>query len=149
MTNTLLFVQKLKRHIPLIPYYIEALGNLIFCKILIVFFPFNSYSKKYGLPFSETFQAPLPEAIEEIKAISTVLKTLPPYLPWNSKCLDQAMAATRMLKKRQLQHTLYFGIAKINQETVAHAWIRSGKHWIVGYQPHIQYAVVGVYAWVH
>lgn len=53
-----------------------------------------------------------------------------------------------MLKKRQLQYTLYFGIAKIDQETVAHAWIRSGQHWIVGYQPHIQYAVVGVYAWV-
>ena len=140
---------KSSRHLKLIFYYIEALYQLTRCKLLMVFTPFRHYENQCGYPQSETLHDPLWSALKDIQAISTVLRVLPRYLPWKSKCLDQAMAASYMLKRRKLQYTLYFGLTHAGDKSKrAHAWLRSGKHWIVGYQPHTHYAIVGVYAWV-
>ena len=105
------YISKFNRHSRLIFYYLEAVWHLIICKLLIVYRPFKSYAKHYGYPQSETMHETLTHAAKDIEASIVVLRVLPRFLPWKSKCLDQAMAAGRMLKRRNLQHTLYFGLA--------------------------------------
>lgn len=142
-------VVRISRHIRLLSFYLESMWQLVICKLLILYCPFRYYAKQYGYPQSETLYEPLSHALDDIKAIATVLRVLPRYLPWESKCLDQAMAASRMLKRRKLQHTLYFGLMHTpSHSKMAHAWLRAGEHWVIGYQPQVHYAIVGVYAWV-
>ena len=138
---------KIIRHRHLLPCCFEALWDLMVCKLLILFIPFHRYAKNYGIAYCESLHEDMSFAHTEINAIRTVLRKIPQFVPWKSKCLDQAMAAQRMLKRRGLQNTLYFGVAKGNSDPIkAHAWLRCGDRWVVGYQPHIQYTIVGVYA---
>ncbi len=56
-------------------------------------------------------------------------------VPWDSKCLVQAMTAQRLLKKYGIQSTLYLGVGRDhekNGEMIAHAWVRVGKYFVCG-----------------
>lgn len=136
------------RHRKYLPICIEAFVDLAICKMLIAFAPFRFYAKKYGIAYCETLQEDMTASAEQLKAIRFALRVIPKFLPWPSKCLDQAMAAQRMLVRRRLQSTIYFGMARDqSQKLIAHAWLRSGNCWVIGYQPQVAYRVVGVYAW--
>ena len=142
-------LRRIFRHQKYLPYCFEALGYLALCKWLIVCRPFQRYVKNYGVAHCETLQEALPLAKETILAIRLALRVVPVYLPWKSKCLDQAMAAQRMLARRGIQNTLYFGMVKDSHNALlAHAWLRAGQWWVVGYQPTIPYRIVGTYAWL-
>ena len=56
-------------------------------------------------------------------------------VPWESKCLVQAMVAQRLLKAYRLQSTLYLGVGRNQEENgamVAHAWVRCGTYAVCG-----------------
>jgi len=139
---------KIKNYFFLLPYCVELFYDLLICKILIVFFPFRFYAKTFGTAHYETFFFEPHYAKKMLSSIKIVSRKIPPFLPWKSKCLDQAMAAQRMLKRRGLATTLYFGFTKNkNTGTInAHAWVRSGSFWITGYQPGTQFTTVGIYS---
>jgi hypothetical protein len=68
-------------------------------------------------------------------------------LPWTSQCLVQALAARRMLQRRQIPSTLYFGMAKdAAGHLMAHAWLRSGSQLVTGAQGWQQFTVVATFA---
>ncbi len=57
------------------------------------------------------------------------------YLPFRAKCLPQAMAAQRMLRRRDIQATLVFGVRRNDtpeRELDFHAWLVSGGETIIG-----------------
>ena len=55
------------------------------------------------------------------------------YTFWESQCLVKAIAAMKMLERRQIESTLYLGTAKDeNGKLIAHAWLRSGPFYITG-----------------
>ena len=139
---------KLIHHRRLLPYCFEVLWDLAVCKYLIFFVSFSKYAKNYGYAHCETLRDNMQFACDDINAIRNVVRVVPKFVPWSSKCLDQAMAAQRMLSRRGLQSTLYFGLTREKKDNSlsAHAWLRSGDCWIVGYHPHIYYTVVGTYA---
>lgn len=140
-------LSKIIRHRHLLKYCFEAIVDLAICKYLILCMPFSKYAKQYGHAHCETLKEEMGFAQYDIDAIRCVLRVVPPLMLWKSKCLDQAMTAQRMLKRRGLQSTLYFGMVKEkDQSLIAHAWLRCGKHWIVGFHPQIQYTIVGTYA---
>lgn len=131
----------------LLLYCFEALSDLIICRFLLSCFPFRFYAKNYGYAQCETLHENMSFAEDKIILIQKLFRKIPRFLPWKSKCLDQAMAAQRMLRRRRLQTTLYFGLTRNkNHILIAHAWLRCGDCWIVGYQPEMQYTIVGVYA---
>ena len=43
--------------------------------------------------------------------------------PWRAKCFEQALAATMMLRRRNLRSTISFGAAKNCDTFIAHAWV--------------------------
>lgn len=45
----------------------------------------------------------------------------------------RAVAALKMLEKRGIESTLYMGVARDKQgQMIAHAWLRSGSHYVSG-----------------
>jgi Transglutaminase-like superfamily len=64
--------------------------------------------------------------------------------PWRSACLEQAIAAQAMLRRRGIESTLYLGVAK--DPVVAHAWLRVGAVNVTGGEDVDRYAVVASFA---
>jgi hypothetical protein len=64
--------------------------------------------------------------------------------PWRSRCLEQAIAAQAMLRRRGIESTLYLGVAK--DPVVAHAWLRVGPVNVTGGEDVERFAVVASFA---
>lgn len=66
---------------------------------------------------------------------------------WECKCLVRAIAALKMLERRQIESTLYLGTARDESgKMIAHAWLRSGPYYITGAEGMERFAVVGKFA---
>jgi hypothetical protein len=62
-------------------------------------------------------------------AIEATAKTL----PWNTECLTQAIAAARMLSRRDIPWQIHVGLARADdEELIAHAWVSCGTRVLVG-----------------
>ena len=131
----------------LIKYAAESLITLTVCKLIIVFLPFRFWSAKCGQFQCETLKEDMLLQADDISAIQRSVQWVAKRLPWHSKCLDQALAVQYMLARRKLPTTIYFGMKKgEHNKWIAHAWVRCGDRWVVGYQPRADYTVVGTYA---
>ena len=58
-------------------------------------------------------------------------------LPWEPTCLRQALAAQRMLRRRQVPSTLHIGVT--GGQAAAHAWLCVGGVPVVGQAGHERY----------
>lgn len=82
-----------------------------------------------------------------IKDVSLAIETMSKYTFWESACLVQAIAATRMLNRRKIPTTLYLGIARDQAGKMeAHAWVRSGSHYVTGARGKQRFTVVNTFA---
>ncbi len=128
-------------------YGLEALILLALVKLKLGCLPYKAWRFKNGIFQCETLKENIAE--DQVQAISRSIMYMAKHLPWKSKCLDQAMVAQKMLTRRGLPVTLYLGMLK-NEKSLwgAHAWVRCGERWVVGYHPEINYTVVGTYAWI-
>lgn len=77
-----------------------------------------------------------------IKPVAQSIKAVAAVVPWQSKCLVQAMAAKNMLVKRGIETTLYLGVLKEGADMKAHAWLRCGSHFITGGNGERTYTIV-------
>jgi hypothetical protein len=128
-------------------YYIESAWYLSWARLNKFFLQQTHKHLRQGYFQCETLRTPLSHSTQQIQAISQAIKLMAMRLPWTVKCLDQAIAAECMLSRRKLPSTLYLGMSKNTQEKwTAHAWIRAGQDWVVGYNPCQSYTVVGTYA---
>ncbi len=55
-------------------------------------------------------------------------------LPWPTTCLERAIAAKWMLRRRRVPCTLYLGVRRSAAGLDAHAWLRSGPTIVTGAQ---------------
>ena len=79
----------------------------------------------------------------KVQAIARVVEGLGHRVPWKSVCLDQALAAHRMFKRRRIAHLFHFGVHKKSpDEMLAHAWISSGGSIVLGETKAIDYKEV-------
>ena len=105
--------------------FVEAWTFLSFSKLIILFFPFKVIASKIGIPQLETSsEIHVDNSVEDIQiAVRRGVK----YVFFASKCYDQALAITFMLKRRKISSTIYFGLNKIEDQLYAHAWVRCGQ----------------------
>jgi len=76
-------------------------------------------------------------------SVSRAILTMSRHLPWESKCLVQAISGKMMLSRRKIPSTLYLGVAKKEDGDLnAHAWIRCGDRILTGARGHRQFTVV-------
>lgn len=108
--------------------------------------PFKTISTTLGHPQAEGFHQTLDlNTLAELRLIRTSISVMSRYVPWQSKCLVQALAAQQMLNRRGIEYTLYLGVQKNQEEMKAHAWLRVGRYFITGGQGHASYTPVQSY----
>ena len=79
--------------------------------------------------------------------VSQTVNIMSRYTIWESQCLVKAIAAMKMLERRQIESTIYFGTAKDeNGKMIAHAWLRSGTFYLTGAEVMERFVTVSKFA---
>jgi hypothetical protein len=117
---------------------VEAVGCLALARLAVVALPFRVLARRLGVPHAETsMTASLdPSARRVAWAIGAAARRA----PWRAECLEQAIAAKAMLRRRGIASTLYLGMAR--DPVAAHAWLRVGDVNVTGGRDVTRYAVV-------
>lgn len=106
--------------------------------------PFSSLTKRMGEAGLETERE---NGISQVaRQAAWIVPAVCRHMPWESKCLVQALTARKMLTRRGISCTLYMGACRNEQDQMqAHAWLRSGNIYVVGGNGSGEYAVTSVY----
>jgi len=109
--------------------------------------PFARIAPMLGAYMEETTAQPDQQKEEIIRKISHAVHVMSRYTFWESECLVKAVAAMCMLHRRQIDSTIYLGVARAKRgQLAAHAWLRCGSMIITGGEVMNQYTVVGYFA---
>ena len=122
---------KLIRHRRDLPLLVEAASELVLASAAIQFLPFRRILRRASRDVSGRALTGA-----ERLAIGARVKwavTVCAYrLPWRSLCFPQGLAAQRMLRRRGIDSTFYYG-ARIAEEGMnAHVWVCDEGRPIVG-----------------
>ncbi|WP_141504041.1 lasso peptide biosynthesis B2 protein [Paenibacillus luteus] len=126
---------------------VEAVFDLGWARLRIAFQPFSKIAPSLGHYMIETESEPLAEHRQSLLQVRSVIHIASRHTPWESKCLARAIAGMRMLERRHISSTLYLGTAKDDAgKLIAHAWLRSGAHYITGAEEMERFTVTGMFA---
>lgn len=65
--------------------------------------------------------------------ITNIINGLSTRTPWKSTCLVKALAASKMLSKRHIPHSIHFGMKKNDSGNYeAHAWVSASGRVLIG-----------------
>lgn len=127
---------------------LEALLRLGLARLAVKALPFQKVVSLLGEKGRETPQEPLPQdQADTARRVSLAIRRTRRFTPWDSNCLAQAIAACQMLRRRGVPTTAYLGAALGGPKgMIAHAWVRSGKQIITGFEGMRRYGIVARYA---
>jgi hypothetical protein len=111
----------------------EALVALALARAAIACFPFRRIAAWMGTPGAESPYAVDVKKNDIAREVGWAVATLARRVPWDGRCLVQALAAMGMLRRRSVEGTMSFGARR--GETVgfdAHAWLRVGSLIVTG-----------------
>jgi len=112
-------------------WVIEAALALVVARLQVIVLPFRSLGARLGRRMEE---APPPAADSEpiAERIGWAVLAVAPRLPFRALCLEQALAARRMLRRRSIPSTVYAGLDRNGEELLSHAWLRCGTRVLTG-----------------
>jgi hypothetical protein len=126
--------------------FIEAFIFLGWARFLLNF-PFSKVAHSLGLYMIETSNSENSTDKASLKRVYGAIDLMSKYTFWESKCLVKAIAGMKMLKRRQIDSTLYLGTTKDESgKMIAHAWLRSGSYYITGAEGMGRFTVVSKFA---
>ena len=128
--------------------YIETTFWLGISRIAILILPFKFIAFFLGdhMIESEKTNTSTFKSQENVRFITISIQTMSKYLPWECKCLAQAISGKKMLGRRKINSTLYLGVGKdTNGQMIAHAWLRVGEYVILGDGRLDRFAVVAIF----
>lgn len=109
--------------------------------------PFSKLAASFGVHMKETSHIAFPEHLPRLRNVHQAIHIMGRHTFWESQCLTKAIAAMKMLEKLGVESTLYLGTARSESgEMIAHAWLRSGRHYITGAEMMGEFTVVGTFA---
>jgi len=123
-------------------FLLESALALGAARLLVLVVPFRLYSRSMG---NDAESAPETNAADVVHRVSRALESVSRHVPWRSKCLEQALAAKAMLRRRGISNTLYVAVAR-EAALEAHAWVRSGDICVTGQAEFDRYTIVGRFA---
>ena len=116
-------------------------------RAFILFVPFNKLRKRMGKVKMESAEEVDKDTYQTARVIAETIGIVSRHTPWESKCLVQALTAQRMLKENGISTTIYLGVKKdLDNNMLAHAWIRCGEYYVTGGANKDGYAVVAKFA---
>jgi len=125
----------------------EALGALAIARVAMAFLPFRRIAAWLGTPGAESPATAAPEEIRTAEEVGWAVGVLARRVPWDGRCLAQALAATGMLRRRGLEGTVSFGARQGESEGFdAHAWLRLGSCVVTGGPGHQRFKTFTTFA---
>lgn len=120
---------------------VEASATMLVARVSLAIFPFRRVAKGFGafVPPTDPRAVARAQGIGEqqarvAKAVGWAVRTSAPWMPFRSVCLQQAMAAQIMLRRRRIPSVMHFGAAKGDQKPIdAHAWLDAAGVKVTGY----------------
>jgi hypothetical protein len=120
---------------------------LAIARMGVLLLPFRTLSRHLGEPLAESPQQDDPAHGDTLCHIAWAIQAVGHRTPWRSKCLEQAIAGKMLLRARGIPNTLYFGVARDDGAGIeAHAWLRSGSHFLTGGAQRERFTVVSQFA---
>ena len=114
-------------------FYIEVIFWLGLSRLAILTLPFKWIAPVLGQHMSSTNEISSKKTRQKSIRIARAIRTISEHVPWECKCLVQAMSGKIMMRNRGVAATLYLGVSKKeNGELKAHAWLRMGTVVILG-----------------
>ena len=116
---------------------VKAVFLAAVARFRIYFYPGTKLHRYLGEPGRETESEDFEniDVRRNIYHVADKVARVARRVPWESKCLVQAMVAQRLLRDYRLQSTLYLGVGRNLEEDgamVAHAWVRCGSYAVCG-----------------
>ena len=118
--------------------FVEAWIFLALARFIIIIFPFRIVSQILGRVDRSTNDTNNSEnSLGKFKptAIGTAILRASRRSPWRTKCLESALAARFMLKRRKEKYIIFLGVNTTTNDhkpLAAHAWLISNGHIITG-----------------
>jgi len=127
--------------------FAQALIALAIARAAMALFPFRRIAAWLGTPGAESPAMASAEDIHTAKEIGWAVGVLGRRVPWDGRCLAQALAATGMLRHRGLEGTVSFGVRQGESAGFdAHAWLRLGPCVVTGGPEHQQFKAFTTFA---
>jgi hypothetical protein len=128
---------------------LEALAALAAGRARLLCLPFRRVAARLGRAGAESPEA-VPAAQEDTaRRIGWAVTAMARYVPWDSRCLAQAIAGQRMLARRGLDCTLYLGVGEDPLrpgDKAFHAWLRCGTRFVTGGDGRLRFQVLASFA---
>lgn len=126
--------------------FVEAVLWLGICQIALLL-PFRWLARHLGGHMKKASDILLPDKKQTLVFdISSAINRAAYYIPWEVKCLAQAIAGKFMLRCRKIESTLYLGVAKEKESQLkAHAWLRCGQQIVCGERGMEGYTVISIF----
>jgi transglutaminase-like putative cysteine protease len=125
----------------------EAFASLAIARIVMACVPFRRIAAWLGTPGAESPAAVTPEIDRTAEGIGWAVSALGRRVPWDGRCLAQALAATAMLRRRGVEGTVSLGVRDgESAEFEAHAWLRVGSRVVTGGAGHEQFKALTTFA---
>jgi len=113
--------------------FAEACFFLTLATAAVYFLPFRTYAPILGEQTNEKNFSIIPSPKYDLHLFMSAIRRGSRYLPFECKCLVQALAARGMLGLRKLPSTVHLGVAKDeNGKLKAHAWVKVDEIFITG-----------------
>jgi hypothetical protein len=126
--------------------FIEAFLFLGWARLLKAM-PFSKVAPKLGKQMCESPHEANLTDLKILKHISQAVNIMSKYTFWESQCLVKAIAAKKMLERRNIENTIYLGTAKDEHgQLIAHAWLRSGSFLLTGAEDMRKFTVIGSFS---
>ena len=125
----------------------EALIALLIARGAMAFLPFRRIAAWLGTPGAEAPATATAEEIHSAQEVGWAVGVVARRVPWDGRCLAQALAATGMLRRRGLEGTVCFGASKSESAGFdAHAWLRLGSCVVTGGPGHQRFKAFTTFA---
>ena len=125
---------------------VEAAAWLGLARLAILVLPFRWLAPRLGRHMAQS-PAKAAASAALLDRISWSVNTASRHLPWECKCLVQALAGKAMLRRRGVASTLYLGVAKDPEAGLqAHAWLRCGERILTGELALAGFTVISTFA---
>jgi hypothetical protein len=119
----------------------EACASLLSARVQLAILPFAKVSKGLGEfvapddPRATERAAPTtPEQARIARRVGWAVRVSAPFMPFRSVCLQQAMAAQSMLRRRGIVSVMHFGAQPGGKRPIdAHAWLDASGVKVTGY----------------
>ncbi len=123
---------------------LEAAWTLAAVRAALRLLAFRRIAPRLGRSIDPSCARPLgEEQLERARLIGWAVESLSHRLPWQAKCLAQAVSAKWMLQRRGLASTLYLGVDHGQEKWLeAHAWLCCGAEIITGERQHERFQVI-------